>query len=168
MSEYGQIINPEYDPSKNTVYESFCDYFNNPMLKKIKDVEEFSMYMARIYTMIGNSYRYLILFTQKDTHKIGLSKYMNTIEWISLQTRTLEDVHDLKPYKYEPTENSITELSQKVNIKTRDEKQSVYESEKFNLVITLLHTRKNFTYQYQNTGTITSCLETYQTLINFK
>lgn len=166
MSEYGQIINPEYDPSKNIIYESLCDYFNNPMFKKIKDVENFSMYMVRIYTMIGNSYRYLILFTLKDTNKIGNLKEMKNIEWISLQTRTLEDVHDLKPYKYIPTTNS--ELSQKVNIKTRDEKQSVYECEKFNLIITLLHTRKNFTYQYQNTGTIISCLETYQTLINFK
>ena len=165
MSEYGQIINPQYDPSKNIIYESFCDYFGNPILTKIKDVESFSVYMSRIYTMIGNSYRYLILFIKKDINRVGFTQSMKTAEWISLQTRTLEDIHDLKPHKYQA---KITgELSQKVNIKSRDEKQSVYESEKFKLFITLLHTRKNFTYQYQNTGTIISCLETYQTIINF-
>ena len=40
MSEYGQIINPQYDPEKNNVYDAFSNYYNNPSLTKIKNVDE--------------------------------------------------------------------------------------------------------------------------------
>ena len=62
MSEYGQIINPEYKPEKNSVYNSFSEYFGDPLLTKIKDVEQYSVYMTKIQSMLGTTYRYLIVF----------------------------------------------------------------------------------------------------------
>jgi hypothetical protein len=165
MSEYGQEINPFYDPNKDNVYESFSDYFNNPILTKIKNVDNYTVYMTRIHTMIGNSYRYLILFVDIDTDMLKTTKNMKELEWISLQTRTLEDDHDLKQHTYQVSQKPP--LNQKIHVKTQNEKQSVYHSENFPLVITMLHTRKNNHYQYQPTGTIISALETFQTVINF-
>ena len=166
MNEYGQIINPYYDPSKNRIYEAFYNYFNNPIVTKIKNVEKFSVYMSKIYSMIGNSYRYLVLLVDIDNNDIGFNQHMKNSEWVSLQTRTLDDVHNIPIHKYQSV--LIPELKQKIYIKSRDEKQSVYDCEDFPLKVTILHTKKNYTMQYQNIGTITSAIETYQTIFNFK
>ena len=122
--------------------------------------------MAKIFSMIGNSYRYLVLFVDRDYNNEGFKQSMKNCEWISLQTRTLDDIHDIPIHKYNPR-TTIPELKQKINIKTRDEKQTIYECENFHLIVTLLHTRKNYTMQYQNTGTIASAIETYQTIFNW-
>ena len=166
MTEYGHVINPNYDPSKNTIDDAFSDYFNNPVITKIKNVENFSVYMAKIFSMIGNSYRYLVIFVDRDYNNIGFKQPMKNCDWVSLQTRTLPDSHNIPIHKYQPI--IIPELKQKIYIKSRDEKQTIYTCESFNLTVTLLHTRKNYVMQYPNIGTIMSAIETYQTVFNFK
>lgn len=166
MSEFGQVINPQYDPGKNHIFEAFTEYFGNPTLIKIKNVRNFSVYMVKIYAMLGNAFRYLILFVDRDVNITGHSKPMSELEWVSLQTRTLEDSHDINTHRY--TVRRMEPLTQKINIQNQNENQSTYNSESFPLVITLLHTRKNNSYQYQQTGTIVSAIETFQTIINFR
>lgn len=164
--EFGQVINPDYDPSKNHIYNAFCEYFGNPAMTKIKNVSDFTMYMSKIHSMLGNTYRYLILFVKRDVNNTGTEKRMDELDWISLQTRTLEDQHNLKSHSYHV--RLTPSLSKKINIKTRSEEQSTYDVEDYPISVTLLHTRKNNTYQYQPSGTIVSALETFQTIINFK
>ena len=91
---------------------------------------------------------------------------MSACEWTSLQTRTLEDNHNINSHSYIAKKNSF--FITKNNSKTRDENKCMYEAESFPILITLLNTRKNTTYQYNSVGTIVSALETYQTIINFK
>lgn len=165
MAEFGQVINPQYDPSKNHVYDAFHEYFNNPVMTKIKNVSNFTLYMTKIHCMLGNSFRYLILFIQRDVNKVGTEKRMSELDWVSLQTRTLEDHHDLKQHSYQVRKTPA--LSHKINITDRTEQKSTYTVDVFPLTLTLLHTRKNNSYQYQPTGTIVSALETFQTIINF-
>lgn len=165
MAEYGQVINPQYDPSKNYVYKAFCDYFGDPVVTKIKNVHTYSIYMAKIHAMLGKSFRYLILFVDHDNNPNRFEKRMSECEWISLQTRTLEDRHNIKPHSYQV--RKTPELSQKIHIQNRTEEQSVYNCESYPLTVTLLHTRKNNRFQYQPVGTIVSALETFQTIINF-
>ena len=165
MSEYGQVINYDYDPRKNDIYEAFSKYFENPLMTKTKNVQKYSVYMVKIHALLGNAYRYLILFVDEDFKDIGNTKQMDSIEWVSLQTRTLEEQHRLKQHLY--TVSKTPPLNQQIHVKTQDEKQSTYRCDSFPLIVTLLHTRKNNTYQYQPVGTIISALETFQTIISF-
>jgi len=165
MSEYGQLITSSSDSSKDTIYKSFSNYFNNPIMQKIKDVEGFSMYMTKIHAMLGNAYRYLIIFVKKDSVNIGEKGYMKDFEWVSLQTRTLEDSHKIQSHHYNA--NRDPSLSQKLTLKTRNENQTMYEVEGLPLIVTLLHTKKNCTYQYNKTGTVVNALESFQTIITF-
>ena len=166
MYKYCEIINPDYDPEKNYVYDAFSNYYNNPSLTKIKDVENYSMYICKIYALLGNAYRYLIIFIDKDLEIIGKQKLLKDCQWISLQTRTLEDQHKVSTHKYKI--ESKHPVNQKINVKSRSENESTYECEIFPLTVTLLHTRKDSMYQYQPEGTLISALETFQTVINFK
>ena len=166
MTQYGQLINPDYDPKKNDVYKAFYDYYSNPLMSKIKNVEIYSMYMCKIHAMLGNAYRYIIIFVNKDTEDIGYTKYLRDCQWISLQSRTLEEQHKLPSHNYNV--KKTPELNQKIYIMERTEKESTYNCELFPLIVTMLNTRKNNMYQYQPTGSIISALETFQTIINFK
>jgi hypothetical protein len=163
--QHGQIINPSYDPEKNYIYEAFVDYFNNPTLVKIKNVQNFSMYMVKIHAMLGNAYRYLIIFVPMDVEPIGSKKSMKLFEWVSLQTRTLEDQHNIPVHTYKAERKPP--MDQKINVKDRTTKRSVYKAEKFPIDITLLHTRTNHVHQYHPTGSVASALETFQTIITF-
>lgn len=163
--EFAEMINPSYDPTKNHVYEAFTDYFNNPTMVKIKNVKNFSMYMVKIYAMLGNAYRYLIVFIPSDFEPIGTKKSLQKCEWVSLQTRTLEDQHTIPPHNYQ--KNLRPPLNQQIKIHDRSMERSVYKAESFPLDITILHTRKKHLHQYHPTGTIISALETFQTIISF-
>ena len=162
--ELGEMINTEYDLVKSNVYNAFVAYYKNPTMTKIKDVGSYSMYMVKVYSMIGNAYRYLIVFLEKNEEEKGSTKLLEDCDWVSLQTRTLEDYHELPVIRYDI--NKTLPLNQKIVRKTHDEKLSTYEAENFPLMISLLHTNKNM-YQYQPSGTIISALETFQTIVNF-
>lgn len=166
MYQYGELIDSGFDPQKNNVYEAFTEYFNNPGLTKIKDVKEFSMYAVRIHAMLGNAQRYLIVFVPRDVRVKGSKENLENLKWVSLQTRTLEEIYHVSTHMYMAKKQPP--LNQKISITSQDEKQSSYIAEKFPLTITLLHTKKNNVYQYHPTGSIVSAIETYQTIINFK
>jgi hypothetical protein len=166
MSQFGQIINPDYDPRKTDIYDSFTSYFDNPVMYKIKNIDGFSMYMAKIYCMLGNTFRYLIIFVKQDLNANNSNQHMKNLEWVSLQTRTLDENHVLKPHAYTASRHNV--LNQSILLKDRTEEESTYECDLFPLTISLLHTKKGSKYQYQAKGTIVSALETYQTIIVFK
>jgi len=163
--EFAEVINASYDPKKNEVFKAFVEYFNNPLMVKIKNVSNFSMYCVKIYAMLGNAYRYLIVLTDRDFEELGFKKHLNDIEWVSLQTRTLQEKHIVPTHSY--PKNLKPPLNDKISVQSRTEDASTYKAEKLPLVITLLNTRKNNKHQYSPSGTIVSALETFQTIINF-
>lgn len=167
MLKYGQIIEPVQKTNKqsvNKVYKAFSEYFDNPVMAKIKDVEKYSMYMVRIHSMLGNAQRYLIVFVLQDIRGKGDKDSLENLQWCSLQTRTLSETHRIHSHSYSATIKPP--LDQKITLTHQDEDQSNYTADLFPITITLLHTKKNNTYQYQPTGTIINALETYQTVIN--
>lgn len=163
--EFAEVINPSYDPKKNEVFEAFVEYFNNPLMVKIKNVSNFSMYCVKIYAMLGNAYRYLIVLSEIDFEELGFKKHLKDIEWVSLQTRTLQEKHIVHTHSY--PKNLKPPLNDKISVQSRTEDASTYKAENLPLVITLLNTRKNNKHQYSPSGTIVSALETFQTIINF-
>ena len=165
MIKYGELLNNEFDPIKVNTYNIFVSYFKDPIMTKIKNVDNCSMYITRIHTMVGNTYRYLIVLVKLDDKQNGFEKLMSECYWLSLQTRTLDDIHNLKPYIYYP--KRLPALLVDINIKTRDEEQSIYTCDVYSIMLILLHTKKNFKFQYQDKGTILNALETYQTIIYF-
>lgn len=174
MSKYGIMIenfeeNQEIEFNilkKKELYNHFVKYFNNPILTKIKDIDGYSMYMAKTYCLLSNHCRYIITFVKEDNFPLKTEKTLNNIDWISLQTRTLEDKHDLKshtynPYRYEPLMKFIKRIELNKN-------ESVYVCEELGLNIFLLHVKNDVQTEYQNQGNLIAALETYQTIINFR
>jgi hypothetical protein len=168
MSHYGQLINSEYEDIQTyDIYSAFTKYFENPVMTKLKDMDRFSMYYARNKAILGATFRYLIAVVPKNTLPFGTNEQLSNLNWVSLQTRTLEEKYNVQTYSYTPTVSEP--LTQMISMDSQNEEITVYScSQMEKLQISLIHTRKNNVFQYPPTGNICAALETYQTVINFR
>ncbi len=166
MANYGELIENIYDSKSENVYKAFDDYFNNPIMVKIKNVNGLSMYMAKTYCLLSNECRYIIAFTTEDFNTVKSKKPLREISWVSLQTRTLTDKHDLLPHNYQP--RAIGPLNKKITRIDKNKTASTYSCDGLPIIITLLHTKSDTDSEYQQYGTVISALETYHTIITFE
>lgn len=163
MAYHGQRLDVDYDPAKEDIYSLFSDYFKNPKMTKIKDIQNYSMYICKIHALLGIEYRYVIVFVNKDSFPVKTEKFLSQLYWISLQTRTLTDEHDIPSHAYVP--RRIQELDKKIQLIHKTNDQYKYRVESLPFEITLLPKTKGL--DYQPTGTVVTALETYNTVITF-
>jgi hypothetical protein len=163
MSNYGELIDSAFDPSKDKVYKSFVKYFNNPIMVKLKDVGNYSMYGVKTNSMLGIEHRYIIIFAFNDKRPVGFKEKLESFQWVSLQTRTLQEDYRTDIHNYVP--RRISELDKKIDLKSRDSNQYVYNVEGLPLTVTLLPKSKNL--DYNSNGSLVNAIETFQTIINF-
>lgn len=162
MSQYGQILDA-YDPNIEEMYQAFTEYFNNPTMTKIKNIDNFSMYMTKTYCLLSNECRYIIAFILQDVSSIGSTEKLDTLRWISLQTRELSDKHNLPPHSYNAVNKGL--LTSIISRTKLDNNSSTYECKRFPITVTLLNSSKKNSSLYQEKGTIIAALETYNTII---
>jgi len=166
MANYGELLDNDYDPNKDMVYPLFVEYFNNPLMSKLKDTEQNSIYISRIHSLLGIEHRYLIVFVFKDRIPLGTQINLSKLPpWISLQTRTLQDEHQVPFHNYIP--RRLNGLNQKIALTHKDENQYVYNVDQLPLIITLLP-KTGGSMEYSNSGQVVNALETYQTIVTFK
>lgn len=164
VSNYGKLLGT-VDLEKENIYTLFVNYFDNITLTKVKNQENLGVWMARINSMLKKGYYYLIAITENDDENIGSTKSLEDIEWTCLQTKNLEEYHNLPTQGY--TIKREDPFNSKIEINKRDKKFSEYTCSKFPSVkITLIHT-KDIEYEFSNSGTINAAIETFNTLITF-
>lgn len=166
MSQYGKVLGI-YDPEMENMYNTFTNYFNNPELTKTKDENGLSMYMGKLYCLLSNECRYIVVLCASDLNAIGAKVKLQDIEWMSLQTRTLPKKNDLYPVSYTAPRDTpfLTTIINRVNV---TDEASTYHCNSYPVVVTMLHTKKNTKDDYKATGTISAALETFQTIITLQ
>lgn len=152
----------EFDPRKEKLYQDFDNYFNHPVMTKIKDVGQYSMYMCKTYCLLSNECRYIIAFVQNDSMPTSTRESLITLKWQSLQTRTLSDQHNLPSHAYQPKKQGPLNIPIQRTRVTPE--ASMYVCEHLPIKVTLLH-GKDGPSAYQERGNIIAALETYQTII---
>lgn len=150
--------------SSKNLYDLIDQYFESPVLKKIQNQKNLSIYMCRIKTLLASpEKRYIIAITELDRNSIGTSLPLSNIIWRSFQTRCLSNVDiDLPDHKYSPKNESNYIIP--VSLTNRYEDHTDYKISNYNATVTLLHKNKNL-YEYPPNGNLASCLETYKTII---
>lgn len=169
MEKYGEVIDQDYNPIRDAIYPLFVQYFGNPLMSKSKDIDDYSMYICKIDALLGIEYRYIIAFVYHDKILPGTQIRLSKLPWLSLQTRTLKDEHNLPPHSYVP--RRLSNLDKKIVLTYKDSEQYVYKAEGLPIIVTLLpkdSTKSKSMMEYNNTGTIVNALETYQTIISFE
>lgn len=157
----GEILS-DFDPQKEKLYQDFDEYFNYPVMTKIKDIDIYSVYMCKTYCLLSNECRYIIVFIYNDAMPTGTQERLSVLKWHSLQTRTLSDNHNIKSHSYQPKKQGPLNVLIKRERVTPE--ASMYICDTLPLKVTLLH-GKNGAIEYHDRGNIIAALETYQTII---
>jgi hypothetical protein len=165
MSHYGKLLDPTYDPRKDSIYKLFVTYFGNLSMTKIKNVDRYSMYAAKIRSGLSTEHRYIFIFIDNDNLPIGNMDSLNIFRWLSLQTRTISDNHDIPPQTYNP--RRFPDFMDIINLTNKSKHKYEYSAEKLPLNITLLSSKEG-TSEYRPRGSVVTAIETYNTVINFK
>lgn len=147
------------------IYAAFHRYFAQPVLHKIRDLEgNLSLYTVHIHSLIGGGkYRYIIAIVPADPYPPGTSRELGQLRWVCLQTRSIGENYDTPYHKYTPTRQTPLHVQITKNESKSDEETTVYDCASIPLEISLLPHETGVAYQ--NTGTITSALETYNTVV---
>ena len=164
MANYGELLNTFY-PINDTFYSHIDSYFNHPTLTKIKDVNDYTVYMVKTDCLLSNDFRYIIAMVDKDDNKEGTTKLLAELAWVSFQTRTMNDNHKINTHTYQPVFSG--ELLKQIDRTETTKHMSVYMCESYPVKIVMLHRKANILSEYQSSGNIISALETYQTIISF-
>ena len=164
MAHYGELLNT-YDPIKEEIYILFDNYFNNPELVKIKDTDVYSVYMVKSHSLLSTDYRYIIVMVNKDDNKPGTVKKLADLYWVSLQTRTLPENHNIHIHSYQSS--LYKPLLKKIERFELTKENSIYNCDGFPLRVLLLHRKPNINSEYHPTGNLISAIETYHTVITF-
>ena len=168
--EHGHFINEihsEYKPNNkieiDNFYDIFCKYFDDPILKKVKDDEHFSVYMTRINCLLIGVCRYVLVNVPKDGLPVGTEKKLSTMGWAVLQTRTLGGKINCTNSSYKPKTEEIFESQ--LSIIKRTKKYSEYNCENIPIKVNIFH-KKNEEFEYPNNGKLNSAIEIYNTAIS--
>ena len=164
MAHYGQVFDSA-ETSKETMFRQFDEYFNNPTMIKIKNVNGHSMYMRKTHCLLSKECRYLIVFVTQDHMPLRSQERLIDLQWISFQTRTLPDKHDIPSHSYQPRADGP--LNVKIERALTDDVSSTYTCKDLPISIMLLNTKKGVD-DYQNQGNVIAALETYSTIICLK
>lgn len=156
-----------YNPIYERLYTAFSEYFANPPMHKLKDVNGYSMYIAKVYAVLGIEFRYIVAFVKDDKKPIGSIDLLSNLKWVSLQTRTFSEEYSLPVHSY--VARRYPGLEDNIHLVQSTPQQYVYKAEKFPLQIVLLPKSKKgeSVLEYNSNGNIVTALETYQTLVSF-
>jgi hypothetical protein len=154
--------------NRDFIYSLLVSYYDNPIMKKIKELNNLSMYICKLPCLL-NEKRYLIAMTLiYENEPLGTELHLSELRWKTFMARVLND---------ESFDNSIPAHSYQVkredkyllplNIMNRKDEISIYTTPEQPIIVSLLHTQ-NYKHQYPNEGNLLMALETFQTLISWK
>ncbi len=154
-----------YNPFKDNVYSLFVQYFGDMIMTKMKDVEQFSVYYAKIQCSLINNYKYLVVFVMKNNDKIMTKMKLSKLEWVYFQTRYLKENMNIETQVYNP--RRFEPLMKNINITERSKGGYTYSVSDLPIVITLLPKDKG-DLDYQPAGNVVVALETFYTIVSWK
>lgn len=155
-------------PERQKVYELVISHVGNPLMKKTRVENNYSIYMVEVASMLLNEKRFFIALVLNDQRPLGTTDYLSNIKWASFQSRSLQEAYplDIPVHNYVVSRGMASSIV--IMVSSRDRSVTNYTADKISgLVVSLLHT-KNQEYEYPNEGNIASALETFQTILQFK
>lgn len=142
------------------------EIFNTLVFTKVRVVESYALYMAKLQTFTGNGRRYIITAVPFDKAMYPQAK-IEHLPWVSLQTRSLPDeynipeqVMDVRALDHRYSTDKI-----KLNVINRTNTSTDYISQ-IPIEVSLLHDpKKKSLYQYPDTLELRQALNTFQCVV---
>lgn len=155
------------NPARRSFMRRMDDYYGSPVLEKMRSVDDTSIYVCKIHSLLLKDQQYLIAIVPEDGNALGTRVPLKNLEWTCFQARSLDGEHDY----HQAIRHSYVRKSEPnlMMVRTSATKEySVYRDEGGILPIelVLLHTTAEI-YEYPPRGSLISCLETFQTILRW-
>jgi len=159
------------NPSHRQFFQYINSYYDSPSFQKIKNNENYSIYVCKISSLLLHDKLYLIAMCPIDNNPLNTIVPLLDLNWICFQARSLNseeyDNMDIMTHTYEIKKSLSYLLNVKKKNATKEYSTYVFEKNEYPIDIILLHTHEN-EFEYPSTGNFISCLETFQTILQFQ
>lgn len=163
---YGESIDPDYKPGNDQLYAAFVEYFGDPDMTKIKNINGHGMYVAKSDCMLATHSRYLIAFVNSDTESISKTLPLSYLPWKVLQMRTLTDMYNVETFSHQSSSSKLREI---IQVKSRTDKSCVYTCEGYPISVSLIcedwEKGQDNANKYHSRGRLYNAVETWKTII---
>lgn len=156
------------NPARRSFMRRIDDYYDSPLLEKMGSNDQTSIYVCKIHSLLLKEQQYLIAIVPEDTYPLHTKVPLKDLEWTCFQARTLDGDHEYHQAvrhsyvrKHEPQVTMVQTSATKEYSTYKD------ESGVFPMELVLLHTTADM-YEYPPRGSLVSCLETFQTILQWK
>lgn len=143
----------------NEVYKQFINYYGNMTFTKIKSINDHSIYMARIKSMLGG-FNYIIILIPEDGLVSGYTKMFSELKWVCLQTSYARKDHNLTPQAIQNSEG----LKNIIQLRNKIDDYYIYTVDSLPIKVTLKND-KNASQAFASKLTILLALQTYKCMI---
>lgn len=150
---------------RSDIQEAFGAFYSNPTLTKKSEDGTMSRYVCGVKCLLGTKSRYLMCDVLNDKAVVGTRRLLSDIDWETFQTREMDGKSsDMDVIEYVPEMDGL--LTDKITKIQCNDQMCSYWCETLPLVVSILHTDKNESYNMD--GTIITALEVYHTIISWR
>jgi len=151
---------------RSDIQQAFSEFFGDPVMTKKSEDGTVSHYMCNVKCLLGIKSRYIVCTLFNDrAHVVGAKVRLSELDWETIQTRELDGKNSagMETHEYIATLDGVL-LDQIKKVQCSD-LSCTYECAKLPLVVEILHTDANKSYNMD--GTIINALETFQTVVSW-
>jgi hypothetical protein len=157
---------------KQNARELFVEYFGDVLMTKLDYKNQYSFFYARIDNLMAKNNQFLVVITTNDYTPLSETRRLSELQWISFQTRTLDELPNKQMIKAEKIKQATSGLlTDKISLTSilNDRQEYTVTDPDSNLPIDiqLLYVPPKIK-SYAHSGTVRSALDTYQCIINWK
>ena len=167
MANYGELIDSNIDIHRMPIYTYFLEYFGDPRLALFKETPEgHVIYGAKVRSQLSRQKRYLFVHIKKDYRDRSGFQYpkeinLKDIQWSCLQTRVLDEDYNLPSFTYAGKQSN----EHIIKLVKKDDSRYTYTCESFPGSSIVLLVTKTQMKPYNQTGTLSLAIETFNCLI---
>lgn len=151
--------------SKETVYGAFVDYFGDIALKLIKNEGGWAVYAAKVHSGL-NLNRYIFVISPAQQAYSEQVK-LNDLDWVSFQTRTTDDVHQVPTHHLYLNDDRKKALPDVVTVTNRTADETIYITNSLPIRVRLMHDPKKKNHlQYPDKAKLYQALDTFNCVVD--
>ena len=169
-----QFMNSRFDP-KDNVRKAVADIYNGVIMTKTNQWEKepygtYGIYKARLNSYTSSDSNIIIAIVPDDVNPLGTNKLIDSLEWVSFQTREMKNSKkDLNGFNLSFQNYMIKNdniLHDKIKCVSETPTKYIYRAENLPLKVELLKLKEDS--QFASEGTIWSALEVFSSIISFE
>ncbi len=169
-----QLMNSRFDP-KDNVRKAIADVYNGVIMTKTNQWEKepygtYGIYKARLNSYTSSDSNIIIAIVPDDVNPLGTNKLIDSLEWVSFQTREMTNSKkDLNGFNLSFQNYMIKNdciLHDRIKCVSETPTKYIYRAENLPLKVELLKLKEDS--QFASEGTVWSALEVFSSIISFE